>query len=142
MASTKYTLFVNDEATDFARSTKATVVAEALATRKGGEKNAIDVRTQAGTVVFALKPVKSRIVTVFTKPYTKTVEVDDAIRALLPAGYDVAYTRPRNDAAVLRSQEAPRSSQYAVTRLSTGEVVGYAPTTREAGAIMKAMANA
>lgn len=136
--NTKYTAFIADEATDFTRSTKATVIAHVEGLRKNGEKGALEVRTQTGHVAFALKAIKTRVVTVHTKPFTKTVEVPASLRKLVLKGYEVAYTRPQNDTAVLRSKKAPKSEAYVVTRLSTGEVLDYAETTRGAGAIQKA----
>jgi hypothetical protein len=133
---TQYTAFLNGEATDFTRSTKATVVAHVEGLRKGGEKGALEVRTQTGHVAFALAAQKTRNVTVHTKPFTKTVEVPKAIQRLVPKGYVVAYVRTQNDTAVLRSKKD--RSDLIVTRLSTGEVLGRATTTREAGAIQTA----
>jgi hypothetical protein len=141
MATTKYTIFVNDTAVDGStKATKATVVAAADTLRKKGEKGAIDVRTGAGTVVHSLKAVKARIVTKHTKPYTKVLaDLPKEIAALVPAGYVAAYERPRNDALVLRNEGAEDDERYAVARRSTGEFVGFAPTTRAAGQIMKGM---
>jgi len=136
--ATTYNLNVGGIAVGFARSTKATVVAKAEETRKGGEKSAITVTTDAGNVVFELKAAKQRLITKKTKPFTKVVELPEALLALVPDGYVAAYTRPRNDAAVLRNEGAEDEERYAVSRLSTGEFLGFAGTTREAGAIMKA----
>lgn len=134
--STTYTAFLNGEATDFHRTTKATVVAHVEGLRKGGEKGALEVRTQTGHVAFAIPAIKTRNVTVHTKPFTKTVEVPKALRRLVPKGYVVAYVRTQNDTAVLRSTKV--RNDLLVTRLSTGEVLGTATTTREAGAIQAA----
>lgn len=136
--NTKYTARLNGEALDFTRSTKATVVAHVEALRKGGEKGLLEVTTATGHVAFALPAIKTRVITKHTKPFTKTVEVPKALQALVLKGYVVAYTRPQNDTAVLRSKKAPKSEAYVVTRLSTGEVLGHAETTRGAGAIQKA----
>ncbi len=136
--TTTYTAFLNDEATDFSRSTKATVVKHVEGLRQAGEKGALEVRTGTGHVAFALKAIKTRVITKHTKPFTKTVEVPKALQALVVKGYVVAYTRPQNDTAVLRSKKAPKTESYVVTRLSTGAILGYAETTRGAGAIQKA----
>lgn len=139
MAATKYTIFINDTATDFARSTKATVVAEADRLRKAGERGAIEVRTGTGHVAYGLKEIKARNITKHTKPFTKTVELPADFAKLVPAGYVAAYTRPRNDAAVLRNEGADEDERYAVMRLSTGELVDFVATTRDAGQVMKGM---
>jgi len=139
MATTKYTLFIDGTETEYARSTKATVVAEAEARRKGGERALIEVRTQTGHVAFALQAVKARVITKHTKAFTKTIELPEALAALVPSGYVAAYERPRNDALVLRNEDADDESRYAVARRSTGEIVAYTATTREAGAVMKGM---
>lgn len=136
--NTKYTARINGTDTDFSRSTKATVVAHVEALRKGGEEGLLEVVTATGHVAFALAPVKHRVITRHTKPFTKTVEVPAALRKLVLKGYEVAYTRPANDTAVLRSKKAPKTEAYVVTRLTTGAILGYAETTRGAGAIQKA----
>lgn len=134
----KYTIFQGGEATEFARSTKATVVAEAERLRtKDKVRDLIEVRTEAGTVVFALKEVKSRVITKHTKPYTKTITLPDELQALVPDGYTAAYERPRNDAVVGRNLDADPEERYSVTRRSTGEQLGLVATTREAGQVMK-----
>lgn len=138
--ATKYTIFRNETATDFARSTKATVVAEAERLRaKDKVRDLIEVRTDAGNVVFALKEVKTRVITKHTKPYTKTIELPAELKSLVPAGYVPAYERPRNDAVVLRNEDADAEERYAVMRRSTGEVLELVGTTREAGQVMKGM---
>lgn len=137
--NTKYALYIDGTATDYVRSTKATVVAEAEKVRKGGERALIEVRTQTGHVAFALKAIKARVITKKTKAFTKTIDLPEALQALVPSGYVAAYERPRNDALVLRNEDAEDASRYLVTRRSTGDSVAYAPTTRAAGAIMKGM---
>ena len=137
----KYTIFQAGQATDFARSTKATVVTEAERLRKSKVRDLLEVRTEAGNVVFALKEVKARVITKHTKPYTKTITLPAELQALVPAGYATAYERPRNDAVVLRREAEVEDddSLYAVMQRSTGVIVDYAPTTRAAGQIMKSM---
>lgn len=137
--TTKYTIFINDTATDFARSTKATVVTEADRLRKTGEKGLIEVRTQTGHVAYALKAVKARVITKHTKPYTKTITLPTDLAKLVPSGYVPAYERPRNDAVVLRNEGADEDERYAVMRRSTGEVLELVGTTRDAGQVMKGM---
>lgn len=139
MANTTYTAFIGDTATDFTRSTKQTVVDHVTALRKNGERSELTVRTQAGNVVFGLKESKKRVITKHTKPFTKTITLPKELAKLVPAGYVAAYERPTNDATVLRNENAPEPERYAVTRRSTGEFVGFAETTRDAGQIMKAM---
>lgn len=136
----KYTIFQGGEATEFARSTKATVVAEAERLRtKDKVRDLIEVRTEVGTVVFALKEVKARVITKHTKPFTKVIDLPAEFAALVPAGYVAAYERPRNDAVVLRNEGAEEDERYAVMRRSTGEVVELVGTTRDAGQVMKGM---
>lgn len=136
----KYTITVNGEATDFARATKATVVAEADRLRtKDKVRDAIAVVTDKGTEVYALKAIKARVITKHTKPFTKTIELPSDLAALVLDGYVAAYERPRNDAVVLRNESAEESERYAVTRRSTGELVELVQTTRDAGAVMKSM---
>jgi hypothetical protein len=136
----KYTIFLDGAATEYARSTKATVIAEADRLRtKDKVRDLIEVRTDKGTVVHALKAVKARVITRHTKAYTKTITLPEDLAKLVPAGYVAAYERPRNDAVVLRSESAESEDRYAVARRSTGEVVAYVPTTRDAGQVMKGM---
>jgi len=137
--TTKYTLQVNGEATEFARSTKATVVAEADRLRKSGVREGIEVVTGAGHVAYALKAIKSRVITFHTKPYTKTITLDKEIASLVPKGYTAAYARLRNGAVVGRNLEADEDERYVVVAIATGEVAGHAATTREAGQIMKGL---
>lgn len=137
--TTSYTLTVAGEPTDFVRSTKATVVAEAEKTRKAGQKGAICVVTQTGFVAFELKAVKQRLITKTTKPFTKVVELPTELAARVPDGYVAAYARLRQNAIVLRNEDADEESRYAVMQALTGDIVDYAATTREAGQIMKGM---
>ena len=143
MASTKYTLEVQTEkngefvATDFSRSTKATVVAEGDARRKA-EKVGYRVVTASGTVVAEASKPNQRVITFFTKPYTRTQEVGEAA-ALLPEGYVSAYARPRGGAVLGRNMNAPKDARYVVVDERTNETLGFAPTTRAAGAIMTAL---
>lgn len=132
----KYTIQVNGKATDFARSTKATVVAEADRLRtKAKVRDLIEVVTDKGTAVYALKAVKARVITKRTKAFTKTIELPAELMKLVPAGYVPAYERPRNDTVVLRNEDAEQEERYAVVRRSTQEFLGFAETTREAGQI-------
>jgi hypothetical protein len=136
----QYTLTVGGEPTDFARSTKATVIAEADRLRtKEKVRDAIGVVTAKGTEVYSLKEIKARVITKHTKPYTKTITLPDELAKLVLEGYVAAYERPRNDAVVLRNESAEEDERYAVTRRSTGEVVALVPTTRDAGQVMKEM---
>ena len=136
----KYTIFQGGEATEFVRSTKATVVAEAARLRtKEKVRDLIEVRTEAGTVVHSLKEVKARVITKHTKPYTKTITLPEELQALVPEGYTAAYERTRNDAVVGRNLDADPEERYSVTRRSTGELVALVPTTRDAGQVMKGM---
>lgn len=138
--STNYTLFAQVDvdgeftSTEFTRATKSTVVAAAEAYRVEN-KVAVEVRTAAGTTVFSLSRPKQRVVTRFTKPFTKTVTLREGT---VPDGYVAAYERPQNHAAVLRNEDAEDESRYAVMDTATSTLIGYAATTRAAGALMKA----
>lgn len=136
----KYTIFQGGEATDFARATKATVIAEADRLRtKDKVRDALEVRTDKGNVVYELKEVKARVITKHTKPFTKTITLPEDLAKLVPAGYVPAYERPRNDAVVLRNEGAEEDERYAVMQRSTGKIVDLVPTTRDAGQVMKGM---
>ena len=140
----KYILTIDGEQTDFARATKSTVVDEMTKVRKGGEKRALSVVTDKGSVVAELKAVKTRLITKHTKPYTKTIELPAELAALVPEGYAAAYERPTKDAVVLRREsdeveafdENAAEFRYTVVQRSTCDLLGYAPTTRVAGAVM------
>jgi hypothetical protein len=136
---TQYTVLVNGETTDFTRSTKATAVAhaESVLGEKGNWK--VEVVTQTGTVVFTAtrrKPERFR-----APAYTKTVRLAPEIAELVPEGYAAAYERTRNGTVVLRREAdiEDDDSRYAVLDVVAQELVGYAETTRAAGAIMKAL---
>lgn len=136
--ATKYTLNVNGVPTDFARSTKATVVAEAES-RRAADKVAVSVTTDAGNVVFELAAPKQRVITVHTKPFTKVIDVDETIQELVLAGYVAAHRRPRNGATLLRNMEVEKDERYAIV-FDNGAETEFASTTREGGAIMAAHA--
>lgn len=139
MANTQYIVQVAGENTDFVRSTKATVTAEADRLRKSGVRDLIEVVTGTGHVAYELKAIKSRVITFHTKPFTKTIPLPKEIASLVPKGYTAAYARLRNGAVVGRNLEAEEDERYVVVAVATGKVVDYAPTTREAGQIMKGL---
>jgi hypothetical protein len=139
---TQYTVLVNGETTDFTRSKKETAVAQAQAVlgEKGNWK--VEVVTQTGTVVFEAtrrKPERFR-----AKPFTKTVTLEPEIAELVPEGYAAAYERTRNGTVVLRREAdiEDDDSRYAVLDVVAKSLVGFAETTRAAGAIMKALGSA
>jgi hypothetical protein len=138
---TTYTLFVQTEAggefvaTDFTRSKKATVIAEAEK-RRGTEKVGVEVRTQTGTAVFFLKKPNKRVVTRFTKPYTLRIDLDETITVKAPEGYEPIHVRPRNGVVVFRNMEAPVDERYAVVTFAD-ELAGVVATTRATNALMK-----
>lgn len=138
-ANTQYILKVAGEATDFVRSTKATVTAEADRLRKSGVRDSIEVVTGLGHVAYELKAIKSRVITFHTKPFTKTIPLPEEIASLVPKGYTAAYARLRNGAVVGRNLEAEEDERYVVVAVTTGKVAGHAATTREAGQIMKGL---
>jgi hypothetical protein len=135
---TTYTVHVDGVATDFTRTTKATVVTEAERRLSAKEGFKVEVVTQTGVVVFT---AARRKVTKMTKPFTKTVEVSPEVAALIPEGYAAAYERPRNGTVVLRREVdlEEDDSRYAVLDTVAKAISGYAETTRGAGKIMKAL---
>lgn len=128
MASTAYTLFINDEAQEKTFSVKAKAVAAAEAARKE-LKLPVRVETGSGTVVFSMKARKPQVK---TKPYTRTVELPADVE--IPAGPRVAYTRARKNAAILHDPSLPKGEQYSVVRYDNGEVLAEGlATTRACG---------
>lgn len=138
MARTVYTVIADSTATEITKSKKEAAVAEAVRLLKSKAAIVVEVRTGAGTVVFTQK---RRNVTVFTAPYTKEITLTEDLQKAVPAGYAPAYARYRNGAVVLRREtdEVEDPSRYAVLSVAQKEIVGYAPTTRAAGALMKEM---
>lgn len=152
MATTTYTVQAANEqgefvATGLKASKKDVAVAKAEALR-AEQKVAVQVVTGAGTVVFEAAKPKLRVITVHTKPYTKDITdaLPDEVRALVPEGYTAAYRRPKNGAVVLRREvdleleDGEQDEQrYLVISEVKGKRVGFAPTTRAAGALMKGL---
>lgn len=138
MSNTTYTVFADSVATDFTRSKKDKAVAEAVRLLKAKSAVKVEVRTQTDTVVFA---DKRRNVTKVTKPFTKVIELPEDLQNAVPEGYAPAYARYRNGAVVLRREVdiEEDDSRYAVLSVAELKIVGYAETTRDAGAIMKEM---
>lgn len=126
MATTKYTVFANDEARA-TRSAKPKAVELALALRND-ERVDVRVETGAGTVVFEAKaPKRIRM----SKPYTRVVELPEGIE--VPEGFRVAYHRPRRKVAVLHDVH----EGYRLLHTGTGELSeNVFATTREAGQAM------
>jgi hypothetical protein len=140
--ATKYTVQFDGVDTDITRSKKETAVALATQALRDKKAYVVTVRTDAGTEVFK---AARRKITKFTKPYTKVVVLKPEHQALVPEGYDAAYERPRNGAVVLRIADqdiVEHDELYAVLDTVTGVLVDYAPTTRAAGQIMKALPKA
>jgi hypothetical protein len=143
MATTAYTLFVQTEKdgefvpTDYKRSKKGAVIAEAEK-RRATEKVGVSVRTETGTEVFFGKKPNKRVITRFTKPYTLTIDLGgEDLVALVPEGYVPAYHRPRNEAFVLRNDEKKGTDEFYLVLDHSGNELGFAMTTRAAGALMK-----
>jgi hypothetical protein len=142
---TQYIVRVNGDLTDYVRSTKATAVTEADRVYADLNRRAnVDVVTGTGHVAYALNLVKARIITKFTRPFTKVITLPAEIAALVPEGYVTAYARLTHDATVLRrTSDIPEDdSRWAVMNTSTGEIVAYVPSTRDAGQVMKGMKRA
>lgn len=120
--------------TDFRKGKKGTVVAEAEK-RHAQDRFAVQVVTDAGTVVFELKSRK-RVITRHTAPYTVTVPPVFSGGDQLE-GYEFAYTRVRTGTSVLRNMEVDPSERYAVVT-NYGEFLDFCETTRAAGAVQTA----
>jgi hypothetical protein len=129
MATTTYTVFVNDVALEGTKSKKATAVDLARAERKAQGAD-VRVETNAGTVVFEAKaPKKIKM----SPRYTRVVELPED--AKLPEGARVAYIRARKNLAILHDAE---TGEYAVHDFVKGETLASElETTREAGAFCK-----
>lgn len=141
MATTVYNVFADDVKVD-SRTKKDRAVLRARDILGKKEAYVVRVETEAGTEVFK---AARRKVTVFTKPYTKTIDVSDELKALVPAGYVAAYARLRNGAMVLRREDEDEiqievdDSRYGVIDTVAGQFAGFAATTRDAGKIMKSL---
>lgn len=134
MASTKYTVNVNDVELEGSFSKKAKAVEAAEAAAKGDKRAHVTVTTGAGTVVHEIKGVK-RIR--MSAPYTRVVELPEG--AIIPNEMRVAYTRNRKSLAIVHRFDEPEGP-YMVVRYTTGEVLGRElPTTRSAGALCKTL---
>lgn len=136
MATTRYIVQIDAVSSDKSYTKKdraVTAAREALAAKEG---YVVTVRTEAGTEVFR---AARRRITKVTPAGTKVVDLPAEFKALVPAGYAAAYMRLRNGAAVLRREtdETEDDSRYAVLDLIAKSIAGYAPTTRDAGQIMK-----
>lgn len=85
-----------------------------------------------------------RRITRHTPPFTKVIVLPEDLQDAVPDGYAAAYARYRNGAVVLRREEdlEEDTSRYAVLSTLSKEIVGYAETTRGAGALMRAMGEA
>jgi hypothetical protein len=136
--TTTYALIVDDVVTDFVRTAKQPVIHEAnlrIAAKKGFKAQVV---TSGGKIVHT---VARRKITKHTKPFTKVIDLPEALAALVPEGYAAAYRRPRNAAIVLRREnDIPEDdSRYGVIDEIAGEFAGFAETTRDAGQLMKAL---
>ena len=107
-SSTTYTVFINDEATE-SRSKKSKAVELAEQALARNDKDAVEVRTGAGTVVWpapeaseVVAPEAEATASNRTKPGTRTEVPTFEIEA--PEGYEAAYTRPRVLAVVFRHE--------------------------------------
>ena len=101
-------------------------------------KTTVTVTTDKGREVYVTKQRKAQK---RTAPFTRVDERDyakllgEGVR--IPRGFDVAYLRPRSTVATLR-KVTEDSVDYLVFDLASGGRAA-AETTREAGAIMKAV---
>lgn len=129
-STTKYDVIVDGE-TVATKSKKAVAIALADETR-ADRKSAVSVVTSNGTVVYDVPAPGIRKAYAHPKPFTRVVAgTKSALK-----GYVVAYDRPIRDAVVLRSMKADKDERYAVTKASSGELVGFSSTTRGAGQLM------
>ena len=137
MATTTYTIATLNADTDAydataTRSNKAAAISVANATRVQ-TGCAVRVTTNAGTIVFEMDAPTAKAT--YAKPYFRTIADTRPANAVAPAGWEVCYDRARRDVAVIRN--VSKRDQYAVMRISTGDILAEATTTREAGQIMK-----
>jgi hypothetical protein len=139
MATTRYVIAIDGANTDVKYSKKDRAINAARTHLAKKDGYVVQVFTEAGTEVFK---AARRKVTKFTAPYTKTIDLPENLAALVPNGYVAAYARHRNGAVVLRLEDqdiVEDPSLYAVLDTVAGTLAGYAPTTRDAGKLMKAL---
>lgn len=123
-SNTTYTVFINDEAGETrSRKNKAIELAEqAFATNP---KDKVEVRTNAGTVVWPAPEVEVAEAPVTepsnrTKPFSRVEDPNFEIEA--PEGYEPAYTRARVSAVVFR--KTGEKGDYVVVQVDgEGKVV-------------------
>lgn len=142
--ATKYAVKVNGEPTGQVSTVKQTALAKGLEVLKASELGTIvTVETEAGTKVFN-RVRTQRVVTKRTAPYTReeTVaqETFEAVAGDVPAGYVLAYRRPRNQTSVFRNPNAVKGENYGFVKDEVTGDVYTAQTTRQAGAIMRNLA--
>ena len=121
--ATRYTLHVNGEATDFTRSAKPKVIAEAerLITEK--QANSVAVFTDNGTEVYS-RVRKLKNILHPTKPYTKVIELPAELAELVPAGYVAVHQRKRDTAVLVRREdENAAGPALAVLDTTTAELI-------------------
>lgn len=129
MATTKYSVFVGDEAQARETRSKRQVAVDLATELRNSERADVRVVTDRGTEVFAMKaPKKIRM----SRPFTRVVTLPEG--AIIPEGHRVAYDRSRKNLAITHSPE----EGYAVVRFTDGTVLAdELATTREAGAFCK-----
>lgn len=132
MASTKYTVFVNDVELEGSFSKKDKGIAAAEAAAKADKRAHVELRTASGTTVHEIKGVKT---IKMSPPYTRVVNLPEGV--VIPEGVRVAYTRNRKNLAIVHDfgmEDGP----YQVVRYTDGEVLASElETTRDAGAFCK-----
>ena len=132
MASTKYNLFVGDEAEARATKSKRAQAVELADSIRKEEGVAVRVVTEAGKVVHeAAAPRKINM----SRPYTRVVDLPEGV--VVPDGFRVCYHRPRRQSALLHDAEA---GEYRILNTKTGKLrKGIFATTREGGKAMLAL---
>lgn len=136
--NTRYSVKVDGVEIGFERATKQTAIEEA-SKQSSETRKAVEVVTQAGNVVFSLPAAKLRKPYVHGTPDTKVIDVDEALAALIGEGYVPCHRRPRKAATLLRNEGAEDSDEKFAVLLDNGDIAGYAPNQRAAGAIMKSL---
>lgn len=111
-------------------ASKKDVAIEAARSHRQKTGEGVRVSTQAGTVVFEMKPRKA---IKMSPRFTRVVDLPEG--AMLPEGQRVAYTRTRKHLAITHD---PESKTYAVVNYVSGEILEDGiETTRESGAFCK-----
>ena len=138
MAHTTYIVTAFDAAgahDDFAHRANKPAAIRLADERRAETGEAVQVRTNAGTVVYEVAAVKHRVIKTRTPKYTRVeTNLPELGEVAVPDGYDVAYARTRGKLLVLRKRGV--KGDYQVLDVTTGEAHP-AANTKETAALMK-----